>query len=90
MLPQPGERVAVVGCGTSWFMAQAYAALREASGQGETDAFAAIGVPLRPPLRPGRRDHPLRHHDRGARPAGPARAASPVPSRSPPTRTAGR
>ncbi|MCC9306653.1 SIS domain-containing protein [Kitasatospora sp. RB6PN24] len=40
-LPQPGERVAVVGCGTSWFMAQAYAALREAAGQGETDAFAA-------------------------------------------------
>jgi fructoselysine-6-P-deglycase FrlB-like protein len=41
VLPQPGERVAVVGCGTSWFMAQAYAALREAAGQGETDAFAA-------------------------------------------------
>ena len=44
-LPQPGERVAVVGCGTSWFMAQAYAALREAGGHGETDAFAASEFP---------------------------------------------
>ncbi|MGO4424972.1 sugar isomerase, partial [Streptomyces sp. MCAF7] len=38
-MPRPGERVAVVGCGTSWFMAQAYAALRESGGHGETDAF---------------------------------------------------
>ncbi|MBK3587617.1 sugar isomerase, partial [Streptomyces sp. MBT57] len=36
---------AVVGCGTSYFMAQAYAALREGSGQGETDAFAASEFP---------------------------------------------
>ena len=40
-LPAAGARVAVVGCGTSYFMAQAYAALREATGHGETDAFAA-------------------------------------------------
>lgn len=40
-LPRQGERVAVIGCGTSWFMAAAYAALREAAGSGETDAFAA-------------------------------------------------
>ena len=40
-LPVAGARVAVVGCGTSYFMAQAYAALREQSGHGETDAFAA-------------------------------------------------
>ncbi len=40
-LPAPGERVAVVGCGTSWNMATAYAALRETSGAGETDAVAA-------------------------------------------------
>lgn len=33
-LPKAGQRVAVVGCGTSWFMAQSYAALREAAGQG--------------------------------------------------------
>jgi fructoselysine-6-P-deglycase FrlB-like protein len=44
-LPRPGERVAVVGCGTSWFVAQAYAALRERAGQGETDAFAASEFP---------------------------------------------
>jgi fructoselysine-6-P-deglycase FrlB-like protein len=44
-LPEAGERVAVVGCGTSWFVAQAYAALREGAGQGETDAFAASEMP---------------------------------------------
>jgi fructoselysine-6-P-deglycase FrlB-like protein len=44
-LPKPGERVAVVGCGTSWFMAMSYAALREAAGHGETDAFAASEFP---------------------------------------------
>lgn len=41
VLPQDGERVAVLGCGTSWFMAQAYAALREERRQGLTDAFSA-------------------------------------------------
>lgn len=41
LLPAAGERVAVVGCGTSWFMAQSYAALREAAGHGVTDAYAA-------------------------------------------------
>jgi fructoselysine-6-P-deglycase FrlB-like protein len=46
VLPARGERVAVVGCGTSWFIAQSYAALREASGQGETDAFAASEMPV--------------------------------------------
>jgi fructoselysine-6-P-deglycase FrlB-like protein len=44
-LPADGARLAVVGCGTSWFMAQAYAAAREASGHGETDAFAASQMP---------------------------------------------
>ncbi|MFJ9819647.1 SIS domain-containing protein [Streptomyces sp. NPDC101151] len=44
-LPGAGERVAIVGCGTSYFMAQAVAALREAAGQGETDAFAASEFP---------------------------------------------
>ncbi|MGW3913354.1 SIS domain-containing protein [Streptomyces sp. NPDC005070] len=44
-LPAPGERVAIVGCGTSFFVAQAAAALREQSGQGETDAFAASEFP---------------------------------------------
>jgi fructoselysine-6-P-deglycase FrlB-like protein len=46
VLPVRGERVAVAGCGTSWFMAQSYAAAREASGHGETDAFAASEMPL--------------------------------------------
>ncbi|MCX5340120.1 SIS domain-containing protein [Streptomyces atratus] len=45
-LPATGERIAVVGCGTSFYMAQAYAALREESGQGESDAFAASEFPF--------------------------------------------
>lgn len=36
-----GERVAFIGCGTSWFVAQAVATLRESLGFGESDAFAA-------------------------------------------------
>jgi fructoselysine-6-P-deglycase FrlB-like protein len=40
VLPQPGERVAVVGCGTSYYMAQAYASLRETAGLGITDAWS--------------------------------------------------
>ncbi|WP_175407237.1 SIS domain-containing protein [Streptomyces sp. TRM64462] len=51
-LPQAGERVAVVGCGTSLYIAQAYAALRESAGLGETDAFAASTFPA------------ARHYDR--------------------------
>ncbi|GAA5113453.1 sugar isomerase [Haloechinothrix salitolerans] len=47
VLPRPGQRVAVVGCGTSLYMAQTYAALREASGHGETDAFPASEMPAR-------------------------------------------
>jgi fructoselysine-6-P-deglycase FrlB-like protein len=45
LLPAPGERVAVVGCGTSWFIAQSYAVARETAGHGETDAFAASEMP---------------------------------------------
>jgi fructoselysine-6-P-deglycase FrlB-like protein len=44
-LPEPGERVAVIGCGTSYYMAQAYAALRETAGLGETDPFPASEFP---------------------------------------------
>lgn len=44
-LPAPGSRVAVIGCGTSLYMAQAYAALREVAGAGETDAFPASELP---------------------------------------------
>lgn len=39
-LPAKGERVAVVGCGSSWFMSMCYASLREAAGHGETDVYA--------------------------------------------------
>jgi fructoselysine-6-P-deglycase FrlB-like protein len=45
-LPSSGERLAVVGCGTSYFMAQALAVLRERSGHGETDAFPASEMPV--------------------------------------------
>lgn len=41
LLPAAGQKVAIVGCGTSWFMAQAYAELRESAGLGLTDAYAA-------------------------------------------------
>jgi fructoselysine-6-P-deglycase FrlB-like protein len=41
LLPASGARIAVVGCGTSWFIAQSYAWLRESGGHGQTDAFAA-------------------------------------------------
>jgi fructoselysine-6-P-deglycase FrlB-like protein len=41
VLPAPGERVAVVGCGTSLYIARAYAFLREEAGQGLTDAWPA-------------------------------------------------
>lgn len=40
ILPKKGERVAVVGCGSSWFMSMCYASLREATGHGETDVYA--------------------------------------------------
>jgi fructoselysine-6-P-deglycase FrlB-like protein len=45
-LPAPGRRLAVIGCGTSYFIAQAIAVLREAQGLGETDAFVASEMPL--------------------------------------------
>jgi len=45
LLPPVGARVAVLGCGTSYYIAQAIALLREALGQGETDAFVASEMP---------------------------------------------
>jgi len=44
-LPQADARVAVVGCGTSLYMAQSCAVLRESAGLGETDAFPASEFP---------------------------------------------
>jgi fructoselysine-6-P-deglycase FrlB-like protein len=46
-LPAPGQRVALIGCGTSHFIAQSVACAREALGLGETDAFAASELPAR-------------------------------------------
>ncbi|WP_249714004.1 SIS domain-containing protein [Rhizomonospora bruguierae] len=49
-LPRHGERVLVIGCGTSYYIARAYAWLREQAGHGETDAAVASELPTR--LRP--------------------------------------
>ena len=46
-LPSAGERVAFVGCGTSWFVAQVVAHWRESHGLGESDAFTASELPAR-------------------------------------------
>ena len=46
-LPKRGQRVAVIGCGTSYFMAQSFADLRERSGEGQTDAYPASEFPTR-------------------------------------------
>jgi fructoselysine-6-P-deglycase FrlB-like protein len=46
LLPPAGMRIAAFGCGTSLYMAQAYAGLREDVGAGETDAFPASEMPL--------------------------------------------
>jgi fructoselysine-6-P-deglycase FrlB-like protein len=40
-LPAPGERLAVIGCGSSLNVARAYARLREDAGHGLTDAYPA-------------------------------------------------
>jgi fructoselysine-6-P-deglycase FrlB-like protein len=44
-LPVANERVAILGCGTSFFVAQAASRLREANGLGETHALVASEVP---------------------------------------------
>jgi fructoselysine-6-P-deglycase FrlB-like protein len=49
LLPAHGLSVCAVGCGTSLYMAQAWAALRERAGHGRTDAFAASELPRRTP-----------------------------------------
>ena len=38
LLVRPGEKLLVLGCGTSAFVAESFAALREAAGHGVTDA----------------------------------------------------
>jgi glucosamine--fructose-6-phosphate aminotransferase (isomerizing) len=44
-LPAAGERVLVLGCGTSYYAAGAYAWLREQAGHGVTDALIASELP---------------------------------------------
>ena len=46
-LPERGERVLALGCGTSYYLAAAYAWLREQAGHGITDALIASEVPAR-------------------------------------------
>ena len=69
VLPAAGERVAAVGCGTSLYIASAFAALREAGGHGRDRRVPRLGVPARTSLRPGARDQPQRHHLGGRRTA---------------------
>jgi glucosamine--fructose-6-phosphate aminotransferase (isomerizing) len=40
-LPQNGERVLLLGCGTSYYVGEAYARLRESVGKGVSDALVA-------------------------------------------------
>lgn len=44
-LPQRGERLLVLGCGTSYYAGLAYATVREASGAGPGDALVASEIP---------------------------------------------
>jgi fructoselysine-6-P-deglycase FrlB-like protein len=44
-LPPAGQRIAILGCGTSYYVAQSVAVAREAGGDGESDAFVASEVP---------------------------------------------
>lgn len=48
LLPATGQRAAIVGCGTSLFMAEAWAAAREQAAQGHTDAFTPSEALSRP------------------------------------------
>jgi len=49
LLARPGERMLVIGCGTSAFVAESFALLREEAGLGETDAaYASEPRPWRP------------------------------------------
>jgi fructoselysine-6-P-deglycase FrlB-like protein len=44
--PRPEAASRFVGCGTSCYIGQAFASLRESKAHGETDGFAASEVPL--------------------------------------------
>ena len=76
-LPPTGARLAVIGCGTSLYMAQAYAAAREATGAGETDAFPASELPA------GRRYDALLAISRSGTTTEVLRALAPLPKALP-------
>src|ERR1035437_1222620 len=61
-LPAAGQYAAIVGCGTSLFMAEAWAAAREHAGLGATDAFTPSEA-----LRRRRSAHTLGYDHGGAR-----------------------
>ncbi len=46
-LPQEGESILALGCGTSYYVGSAYATLREAAGHGVSDALIASDLPTR-------------------------------------------
>jgi fructoselysine-6-P-deglycase FrlB-like protein len=46
-LPERGERVLVLGCGTSYYLGAAYAWLREEAAHGTTDTLVASETPTR-------------------------------------------
>jgi fructoselysine-6-P-deglycase FrlB-like protein len=50
-LPRRDHHIAVIGCGTSYYIAQAVATARESGGLGQSDAFVASEMPT------------TRHHD---------------------------
>ena len=67
VLPHAGERVVALGCGTSWFVAQAYAARRAElhMGLGVSRRVHADRAARQSPDRPQDRDQPQRHDHRG-------------------------
>lgn len=46
-LPHRGEQILLLGCGTSYYLAAAYAWMREQTGHGMTDALVASETPAR-------------------------------------------
>ncbi|MGD0875662.1 MAG: hypothetical protein ABSA14_11845 [Acidimicrobiales bacterium] len=62
-MPARGERVAIVACGTSYYMARAHAALREDADESETDAFVASELPAGRRYRGARRAGRTRDRD---------------------------
>ena len=91
--PASGSRSSAAAPRGSWRWRTRRCAKR--AGHGETDAFQASEFPAGRRVRPGRRDHPLRHHHRGRSTCSPRCAATADHRarrrrRSPPAARAGR